>query len=267
MRGLTRIVGALLIASCAATPALAAQCGGDFESWLPNFKRDASGQGVSARGLAALDGVTQDPTVLRLDRNQGHFRVPFEEFIAKRVTSGRLAKGRQMLQQHAGTLARVEAQYGVAPEIIVAIWGMETDYGAVQGKQSVVRSLATLAHDCRRTEMFQRELIAALKIIDRGDFSSADLRGAWAGEIGQTQFLASNFVKYAVDFDGNGRRDLIRSVPDVLASTANLLRSHGWRKGPYGEGTANFQVLNEWNKSNNYQRAIALFAQRLVSGQ
>lgn len=267
MRFLARSFGALLLTAAATTGASAAQCGGDFGAWAASFKRDAAAQGIGARGLASLDGVSADPTVLRLDRNQGHFRVSFEEFIAKRVTGGRLAKGRQMLQKHAATLARVEQQYGVAPEIIVAIWGMETDYGVVQGKQSVVRSLATLAHDCRRTEMFQRELLAALKIIDRGDFSAQDLRGAWAGEIGQTQFLASNFVKYAVDFDGNGRRDLIRSVPDVLASTANLLRSHGWKRGPYGEGSANFRVLNEWNKSNNYQKAIALFAQRLVAGQ
>ena len=151
--------------------------------------------------------------------------------------------------------------------MIVAIWGLETDYGAVLGNMSSVRSLATLAHDCRRTEMFQNELLSALRIIDRGDMTSAQMRGAWAGELGQTQFLASNYVRFAVDYDGNGHRDLIRSVPDVLASTANYLKSYGWKRGqPWSEGTANFAVLQQWNKSSNYQRTIALFATRLAEG-
>lgn len=266
MRVLARALS-IIVLSALATPTLAAQCGGEYGDWLASFQREAAQAGISQRALASLAETTPDPTVLRLDRNQGHFRVSFEEFIAKRVTAGRITKGRQMMKTHSATLARLEQQFGVAPEIVVAIWGMETDYGVVQGKQSVVRSLATLAHDCRRTEMFQRELMAALQIIDRGDLSSQEMRGAWAGEIGQTQFLASSYMKYAIDFDGNGKRDLIRSVPDVLGSTANYLKGYGWRRGPYAEGSANFKVLSEWNKSSNYQKAIALFAQRLVSGE
>lgn len=250
-----------------APAAAAAPCGGDFATFLDSFRREAAAQGVSGRSLAALTGVTPDPKVLSLDRNQRHFSVPFEEFIARRVTSGRIAKGREQMVRHGSLLSRIEQQFGVPGEIIVAIWGMETDYGVVQGKQSVVRSLATLAHDCRRTERFQGELLAALKILDRGDLSLAEMRGAWAGELGQTQFLPSSYLKFAVDFDGNGRRDLIRSVPDVLASTANYLRGHGWRGQGYGEGSANFRVLAEWNKSQNYQRAIALFARRLGERQ
>jgi lytic murein transglycosylase len=265
MRGFARIASAFIVLVLGTPAANAAQCGGDYGSWLESFQREAAAQGISQRALATLAETSPDPTVLRLDRNQGHFRVPFEEFIAKRVTSGRITKGRQMMQRHGSLLSRIEQQYGVAPEIVVAIWGMETDYGAVQGKQSVVRSLATLAHDCRRSQMFEGERISALKILDRGDLSVQEMRGAWAGELGQTQFLASSYLKYAVDFDGNGKRDLIKSVPDVLASTANYLRGFGWKKGPYGEGSANFRVLNEWNKSNNYQRAIALFAEKLVS--
>jgi len=135
------------------------------------------------------------------------------------------------------------------------------------GKQPALRALATLAYDCRRSERFTAELIDALKIIDRGDLSPAEMKGAWAGELGQTQFLPSSYVKFAVDFDGNGKRDLIRSVPDVLASTANYLRGYGWKADqPFGEGTANFEVLKEWNKSAVYQKTIAVFAQRLMSG-
>ena len=115
--------------------------------------------------------------------------------------------------------------------VIVAIWGLETDFGTGSGKRPAIPALATLAHDCRRSGMFQGELLAALRIIDRGDMSAAEMRGAWAGELGQTQFLPSSYLKFAVDFDGNGRRDLIRSVPDVLASTANYLKGYGWQRG------------------------------------
>jgi membrane-bound lytic murein transglycosylase B len=148
--------------------------------------------------------------------------------------------------------------------VIVAIWGLETDFGTGTGRRPAIPALATLAHDCRRSAMFQAELMAALRIIDRGDLSPAEMRGAWAGELGQTQFLPSSYLKFAVDFDGNGRRDLIRSVPDALASTANYLKGYGWqRAGPWTEGTPNFAVLREWNKAAVYQKTIALFATRL----
>jgi membrane-bound lytic murein transglycosylase B len=151
---------------------------------------------------------------------------------------------------------------------VIAIWALETDFGVVQGKQNALRSLATLAHDCRRTERFQNELLDALRIIDRGDLSPAEMRGAWAGELGQTQFLPSSYLKFAVDFDGNGKRDLIRSVPDVLASTANYLRGYGWQRGgSVAEGTPNYAVLKEWNKSSVYQKTIAVFASRLMAEQ
>jgi lytic murein transglycosylase len=164
-------------------------------------------------------------------------------------------------------LRRIEQQYGVPGPVVVAIWGLESGFGAVTGNLATVRSLATLAHDCRRSEKFTEELMAALKIIDRGDLSPGEMRGAWAGELGQTQFLPSSYLKFAVDYDGNGKRDLIRSVPDVLASTANYLRGYGWRKGqPWGEGSANFQVLLEWNKSQVYSQTVAYFASRLAGG-
>ena len=146
-------------------------------------------------------------------------------------------------------------------QILVAIWGLETDFGkGDMGKLPVIRTLATLAHDCRRTELFQGELLAALKIVQRGDLPLRDMIGAYAGEIGQTQFLPSSYIKYGVDFDGDGRVDLRHSVPDVLASTANLLHTNGFKMGaPYGEGTANFEAMREWNHATIYRKTIGVF--------
>jgi membrane-bound lytic murein transglycosylase B len=158
-----------------------------------------------------------------------------------------------------------EKQYGVPKELIMAIWTMETDNGTGDmGKLPVVRTLSTLAWDCRRTDLFQGELIAALKILQRGDLPLRDLIGAYAGEIGQTQFLPSSYIKYGVDYDGDGRVDLRHSVPDVLASTANLLKTNGWQPGqPYHEGTANFEAMHEWNHSEIYRKTLVLFAEQL----
>ena len=204
--------------------------------------------------------------MIQLDRRQGVFKQTFEQFGPPRVNA-RIAKARQMMSKHAALLSRIEQQFGVPGAVVISIWGLETDFGAGMGKHPVVRAVATLAHDCRRPEMFQRELMSALTIINRGDMTNAQLLGAWAGEIGQTQFLPSSYVKFAVDFDGNGRRDLIRSVPDALASTANYLRGYGWQRGgALAEGTPNFAVLREWNRAQVYQKTIALFAQRLSRG-
>ena len=148
-----------------------------------------------------------------------------------------------MLQRHASLLSRIEQRFGVPPQILVAIWGLETDFGkGDMGKLPVFRVLATMAHDCRRTELFQGELLAALKIVQRGDLPLRDMIGAYAGEIGQTQFLPSSYIKYGVDFDGDGRVDLRHSVPDVLASTANLLHTNGFKTGaPYERGDREFR--------------------------
>jgi lytic murein transglycosylase len=174
--------------------------------------------------------------------------------------------GRQMLQRHGSLLSRIEKKFGVPPEIVVAIWGLESDFGKGDvGKMPVIRTLATMAHDCRRTELFQGELLAALKIVQRGDLPLRDLVGAFAGEIGQTQFLPSSYIKYGVDFDGNGHVDLRHSVPDVLASTANLLHVSGFKGGaPYGEGTPNFEAMREWNRATIYRKTIGYFADKLV---
>ncbi|QWG24361.1 lytic murein transglycosylase [Bradyrhizobium sediminis] len=255
---------ALLLAS----PSYAARCGGDFNSFVAAMSAEAQAAGVSPAVISqALGGVTQDPAVLSFDRRQrGTFNKTFEQYVSTRVGPGRINIGRQMLQRHAALLSRIEKRFGVPPQIIVAIWGLESDYGKGDiGKMPVVRTLATMAHDCRRTELFQGELLAALKIVQRGDLPLRDLIGAFAGEIGQTQFLPSSYIKYGVDFDGNGHVDLRHSIPDVLASTANLLHVSGFKNGaPYGEGTANFEAMREWNRATIYRKTIAYFADRLV---
>ena len=259
---------AALVTLVLTAPAQAAQCGGDFNRFIAEISREAAAQGVSQAVIAAgLGGVTFDPAVLAFDRRQrGTFRKTFEEYARTRVIPPRIKRAKIMLQRHAQLLSRIEQQFGVPRTLIVAIWTLETDNGTGDmGKLPVVRTLATLAHDCRRTELFQGELIAALKIVQRGDLPLRDMVGAFAGEIGQTQFLPSSYIKYGVDYDGNGHVDLRHSVPDVLASTANLLKTNGWRAGaPFGEGTENFQVMREWNRSEIYRKTMAYFAEKLT---
>src|SRR3984957_19145911 len=260
-----RVMWLFLALAIIPIPAHAAPCGGDFGAWLQGLKQEAAADGVSQRTIqAALANVSPDPTIISRDHAQGVFRQSFEQFSGRMVPP-RLARGRLMLQQYGSGFFRIQQQFGVPAPVIVAIWGLETDFGANSGKFPTVRSLVTLAYDCRRPDKFRGEVIAALQIIDRGDMSPADMHGAWAGEIGQTQFLPSSYLKYAVDYDGNGRRDLIRSVPDVLASTANYLKGYGWQRDqPWGEGTANFQVLLQWNASQVYTKTVAYFAQQLA---
>ena len=250
------------------TPSLAAKCGGDFNTFVAAMSQEAAAAGIS-RGVidSALSGVTQDQAVLSFDRRQrGTFNKTFEQYVSTRVGPGRIAIGKNMLLRHASMLSRIEKQFGVPAEIVVAIWGLESDFGKGDiGKLPVIRTLATMAHDCRRTELFQGELLAALKIIQRGDLPLSDMVGAYAGEIGQTQFLPSSYIKYGVDFDGNGHVDLRRSVPDVLASTANLLKNAGFKNGAdYHEGSANFDAMREWNRATIYRKTIAYFADQLA---
>jgi lytic murein transglycosylase len=258
----------ILLAFIVTTPAFAARCGGDFNSFLAGMSADAQSAGISQAVISqAFGGLSEDASVLAFDRRQRYtFNKTFEQYVSTRVGAGRINGGRAMLQRNAALLSRIEQRFGVPRQILVAIWGLETDFGkGDMGKLPVIRTLATLAHDCRRTELFQGELLAALKIVQRGDLPLRDLIGAYAGEIGQTQFLPSSYIKYGVDFDGDGRVDLRHSVPDVLASTANLLHTNGFKMGaPYGEGTANFEAMREWNHSEIYRKTIGYFADRLV---
>ncbi len=270
MRIRSRIVAAAgCVLVMAVSPALAQTCGNTgagFQSWLQGFAAQARKQGISQKTLnRALQGVTYNRRIIRLDRSQRSFKQSFATFYKRRASAYTQKRARARLRRHARLLSRIEKRYGVDPAVIVTIWGLETDFGRGGGKMSIVRSLATLAYDCRRAKFFRNELMSALRIVQRGDMTPSQLRGGWAGEIGQAQFLASSYLKYAVDYDGNGRRDLIRSVPDVLASIANFLKAHGWKRGQgWLPGTANYSVLRDWNRAKVYQRTIAVMADKLA---
>ncbi|HLG84052.1 MAG TPA: lytic murein transglycosylase [Bradyrhizobium sp.] len=260
---------ALTIAAALISPsgsAVAATCGtGNFDAWLTDFKTEAASKGISQAAInAGLSGVTLDQSVLSRDHSQKVFSQSFEEFSGRMVPP-RMTRGSNMMKQYGSVLSRIEQTYGVPGEVLVAIWGLETDFGVNTGKFPTIRSLATLAYDCRRADEFRAELMDALRIVERGDLAPNEMRGAWAGEIGQTQFMPSSWIKYAVDFDGNGKRDLLHNAPDVLASTANYLAGYGWQRGKDWEpGSPNFAVLQQWNKSEVYARTIAYFATQLA---
>jgi lytic murein transglycosylase len=261
---------AFALGSAITGPALAASCGNDasgFNAWVEGFKPDAISQGISQRTVdAALNNVSYSKATIRLDRNQKVFKQSFETFSGRMIPP-RMKRAKNMLAKHASTFAQIEQQYGVPKEIVVAIWGLETDFGAISSNNSVLSAVATLAYDCRRSDFFRGQLVDALRVIERGDLTPAQMIGGLHGEIGQTQFLPSSYVAFAVDFDGNGRADLIRSTGDVLASTANYMQGKGWQEGAdWMPGSANFDVIKEWNKSDVYSRTVAEFARRLSEG-
>jgi membrane-bound lytic murein transglycosylase B len=257
-------VGAALTTSNVPATAAASCDTGNFDAWLADLKTDAAAKGISQTAITSgLNGVTLDKAVITRDHSQAVFNQTFEQFSGRMVPP-RLTRGSDMLKRYGSVLGRIEETYGVPGEIVVAIWGLETDFGVNIGKFPTIRSLATLAYDCRRSDEFRAQLLDALRIIDRGDVPAADLHGAWAGEIGQTQFMPSSYLKYAVDFDGNGHRDLLHSAPDVLASTANYLASYGWQRGKgWDPGSPNFAVIQQWNKSEVYAKTIGYFATQL----
>jgi lytic murein transglycosylase len=263
------VAGAVCASIAMATTVSAKECGNDgsgFSAWLSGFEGRAQSAGISQATLSrALSGVTYDRNVIRLDRSQKSFKLSFETFYARRVGSSLIASARGKLKTHAALLSRIEKRYGVPKEILVSIWGLETNFGRDgAGKYSIIRSIATLAYDCRRSEFFNGHLLAAMRIVQKGDMSPGEMKGGWAGEIGQVQFLPGSYDKYAVDFDGDGRRDLLHSVPDILASTANFMKGHGWQPGGSWEpGTANYGVIKDWNKADVYARTIAVMADKL----
>jgi lytic murein transglycosylase len=268
MRAIMRLMGLIVcLLWIASVEAATCRDPAGFDAWLADFKRQAAANGISASAISALDGITYDPGIVAKDHGQHVFRQSFEQFSGRMVNANRLRRGASVMKQYAATFDRIEQAYGVPAPVIVAIWGLETDFGAGSGNTPTLRALATLAYDCRRSDMFQAELMDALRLIQRGDLPQS-ARGAWAGEVGQTQFMPSSYLKFAVDFDGNGRRDMVHSVPDVLASTANYLRSYGWQRGgAWTPGSANFAVIKEWNKADVYARTIAYFATRLAGGE
>lgn len=227
-----RIFLASLAFALSASSALGQTCGetgAGFKPFIAEMKKEAAAAGVSKNSIAVLDTVQYDTSIIKRDRAQNIFSDSFLAFQKKMISNYRLKHGQELVQKHKAIFDRINKQYGVPAPVIVAFWALETDFGATTGNSPTIQALATLAWDCRRPEKFRPQLIASLQLLDSGDLSLEEFRGAWAGEIGQTQFMAYDYNESAVDYDGDGRRDLRNSVPDVLASTANLLRKHGWQ--------------------------------------
>ena len=264
-----RILCATFFLVCAGAPVQAASCSnhaGGFENWLADFRQEAIAAGLSPDTVRfSLADVVYDTSVISHDRGQRVFRQSFEQFSGRMINSYRVSKGKSLLKRYSDLFSTIEQRYGVPGHVLVAIWGLETDFGAGSGQFHTLSALATLAYDCRRTDKFHAELLDALRIVERGDLSPAQMRGAWAGEIGQTQLMPSSYLKYAVDFAGKGKADLLHNDADALASTANYLQGHGWQAGAgWDEGQPNFAVLLEWNKARVYAKTIAVFADRLA---
>jgi lytic murein transglycosylase len=210
-----------------ATPARA-----DFSSCIASLRADGARAGVSSRTLdVAFNGLQPDMKVLDFQKEQPEFKTPIWDYVAGLVDEERVADGRAAMAKEARALARAEETYGVSRYMLTAIWGVESNFGADMGKRPLVQSLSTLVCFGERANYFRSELMATLKIIDHGDVPAEKLTGSWAGAFGQTQFMPSTFLRLAVDFDGNGRRDIVDSAPDALASTANYLAKSGWRSG------------------------------------
>ncbi len=213
----------------------AAAChnGQSFDRFLADLKQQAVAEGVSQRALnEAAPYLVYDQSIVNRDRGQRVFGQVFNEFARNRASEGAARNAQARIKMHAAAFARAEKEYGVPPAVIAAFWGLESSFGAELGKLHTLPSLVSLAYDCRRSEMFQKETIAALRIVDRGDLSAAEMIGSWAGELGQTQFLPTHYFNYAVDYDGDGHRNLLRSAPDVIGSTANYIATGlKWRRG------------------------------------
>ena len=250
-----------------ASPSLAAQCGNDssgFAAWKQAFAQEAAAAGVGQAGLQALANAQYSTSTISADRNQTGVRYELNDFIRIRLGSldSFASQMRRQRDNNATFFANLENAYGVPAGILLAIHGMETGFGRTLGNTPVVDSITTVAYDCRRSDFFTPHAIAALQLVDQGGLAAGQ-RGAAHGEMGHTQFLPGNALRYGVDADGNGRVDLY-AVADSLASTANFLRQKGWQPGQsFDEGTTNFRVLNEWNAATVYQQAIALSAARL----
>ena len=234
----------LLAAACslaAIVPAAIVPAGAadqDFATWLAAFKAEAIAQGIRKETVeAAFVGVEPIPHVLELDRRQPETTITFTTYVQRVVTADRVEAGRRHLAENRKLLDEVGARYNVQPRFIVALWAVESGFGVVMGDFNVVAALATLAYDGRRGAFFRKELIAALKILDQGHFQPGELKGSWAGAMGQTQFMPSSFLSYAVDYNGNGRQDIWTDHADVFASIANYLKSCGWN-GAIGWGRA-----------------------------
>jgi lytic murein transglycosylase len=215
-----------------AAQAVPCRTGGPYEKWLADFEREAMAQGVSQRTIAtAAPFLTYDQKIVNIDRGQRVFSQTFLEFSDRMAAGYRIQMGAAKIKTYAQVFARIDQQYGVPAPVIVAFWALESDFGANMGNYHSLSSIASLSYDCRRADRFRSQLLDAMRLIERGDLQPQEMIGSWAGELGQTQMMPSEYYKYAVDYDGDGKRNLLRSAPDVLGSTANYLLGLGWRRG------------------------------------
>jgi lytic murein transglycosylase len=231
------LVSAAAVNAAPAAPAPAAKAApcrtnGAFDAWLATFEREALAQGISQRAItAAAPSLTYDQKIVNIDRGQRVFSQTFLDFSGRMAAAYRIQRGQALIKANAPTFARIEQQFGVPAPVIVSFWGLESDFGANMGNYHSLSAIASLAYDCRRSERFRAQLLDALRLIDRGDLTPDEMIGSWAGELGQTQMMPSEYNQYGLDYDGDGKRNLLRSVPDVLASTANYLHGLGWKRG------------------------------------
>lgn len=226
-----RIAATLLVAAAALAGGPAGAASQSFESWVAALRQEARGRGISAATLdAALAGVRPIPRVIELDRKQPEFTLTFQQYVERVVPQGRIDKGRQLLAENRALLETISRKYGVPARYIVALWGVETDFGRITGGFPVIAALATLAYDGRRSAFFRTELLHALRIVEDGHIDAKAMIGSWAGAMGQSQFMPSSFVAYAVDHNGDGRRDIWGTKADVFASIANYLSRSGWNE-------------------------------------
>jgi lytic murein transglycosylase len=250
-----------------ASGALAASCSktaAGFDGWKGEFSSEAAANGISQRTLDKVFAtVSYSKATIRADRGQKSFKLSLDDFMRKRGASTIVARGKRMKTANAALFASIEKRFGVPAGPLIAIWGMETGFGTYMGKEHTLSAVSTLAFDCRRTEYFTDQFYAALKLVEAGTLP-INARGAAHGEIGQTQFLPKNVLKYGVDGDGNGHIDMVGSKADALASTANFLRGHGWRPGAgYQPGQPNFEAIQGWNAASVYQQAIAIMGAQI----
>ena len=264
-----KIAAACLATACCAgvTSAGAATCGNDssgFGRWITEIRGEAVAAGISARAVdQVLSQVSYSRATIGVDRGHHGFNMSLDEFMKKRGAAGIAAQGRKQLARNAALFASIEKRFGVPPGPVITVWGMETGFGSFMGNAPTLASVATLAYDCRRTQFFTDQFMAALKLVEQGELS-VNAIGASHGEIGHTQFLPKNVLEFGVDGDGDGRIDLIHSVPDALASTANYFRGHGWQSGAgYQVGEPNFAVIQAWNAATVYQQTIAIVAAQI----
>jgi lytic murein transglycosylase len=260
-------VGMTMASALAVSPALAATCGNNaagFSSWVQEFKQEAAAAGVSKSVLdRSFAAIKYNTATIKADRGQHSFKLTFEQFMQKRGANAIISRGKTMKKNNAAMFASIERTYGVPAGPLLAIWGMETGFGGFLGNQHTLSAVATLSYDCRRSAFFTEQLYAALQLVSKGNLA-INAKGAAHGEIGQTQFLPVNVIRYGVDADRNGHIDLVGSRMDALASTANFLVGHGWKAGQgYQVGEPNYVAIQGWNAASVYQQAIAKIGQAI----